>query len=120
MTLKTLTVWLALCVCAPAAVADLPRPPPPAAPTSAVAPAAASNAPAAAVETGGSSFQAADPSKFKENLDGLPFLVGSYAAIWIALFGFVVLVHRRAGKLEGEVQRLREDIARATRSGDAP
>ena len=61
-----------------------------------------------------SAFEAADPSKLKENLEPIPFLVAAYLVIWAALFGYIVIVHRRAVKLEREVLALRADIERVS------
>ncbi len=78
---------------------------------------AAAQAPApTADEAPSTTFRAADPSKFKEDLDGVPFMVGAYAAIWAVLFGYVVLLVRRSKSLEGEVAALRADLAKAQQS----
>lgn len=58
-------------------------------------------------------FKAADPSKFKEDLKGVPFMVAAYGAIWAILFVYIVVLVRRTKSLEGEVSALRQDLHRA-------
>ncbi|MBT9558489.1 MAG: hypothetical protein IV100_20810 [Myxococcales bacterium] len=60
-------------------------------------------------------FESADPAMFKEDLSGIPFLVGAYALIWLVLLVYVVLLRRRTDAVVKEVASLRAQIEAATR-----
>ena len=60
-------------------------------------------------------FEAADPSNFKEDLSGIPFLVGAYALIWLVLMVYVFLLRRRTDNVVKEVALLRAQIEAASR-----
>jgi len=52
----------------------------------------------------------------QDQLPAAPLLVTAYAFVWLALFGYLVSVGRRLGKVQREVDRLESDIARGTRT----
>ena len=52
----------------------------------------------------------------QDQLPAAPLLVGAYAFVWLALFGYVVSVGRRLSKVQHEVERLESDIAKGTRA----
>ena len=52
----------------------------------------------------------------QDQLPAAPLLVGAYAFVWLALFGYVVSLGRRLSKVQGEVARLESDIAKGTRA----
>jgi CcmD family protein len=52
----------------------------------------------------------------QDQLPAAPLLVGAYAFVWLALFGYVVSVSRRLSKVQHEVERLEADIAKGTRT----
>ena len=52
----------------------------------------------------------------QDQLPAAPLLVGAYAFVWVALFGYVVSVGRRLSKVQREVERLETDIAKGTRA----
>ncbi len=64
-------------------------------------------------------FESADPSMFKEDLSGIPFLVGAYALIWLVLLVYVFLLRRRTDAVVKEVAALRAQIDAATRAAGA-
>lgn len=43
------------------------------------------------------------------------YVAGAYGFIWIAFLGYVVLVARRARRVEDEIQELRRKVERAAR-----
>ncbi|MFT5433487.1 MAG: CcmD family protein [Myxococcota bacterium] len=55
-----------------------------------------------------SAFEAMDPetSRHKENLSGIPFMVGAYMAIWASLFGYLGLLYKRQSKTDAEIAEL--------------
>ncbi len=57
-------------------------------------------------------FQAMDPkdSRHKEDLSGIPFMVGAYMVIWCGLFGYLFLIQKRQGKVEAEIADLRKAL----------
>jgi CcmD family protein len=55
-------------------------------------------------------FEAADPSAFKEDLSGIPFMVGAYMVIWLGLFGYLFLIHKRTQTVQGEIAQLRQAL----------
>ena len=52
----------------------------------------------------------------QDQLPAAPLLVTAYAFVWVALFGYLVSVGRRLGKVQREVERLESDIAKGTRT----
>jgi len=67
-------------------------------------------------------FESADPSMFKEDLSGIPFLVAAYSLIWLVLLVYVFLLRRRTDAVVREVASLRAQIDAAARaqSGVSP
>ena len=45
-------------------------------------------------------------------MTGLDFLAAAYAAIWIVIFLYLLSLGRRAGRLERELEDLRQDGTR--------
>ena len=97
-SLPLLVLLLALSVSGPAA-AQQPQPQPQPAP------------PAATDE-----FVPISQLPAQDQLPAAPLLVTAYAFVWLALFGYLVSVGRRLGKVQREVDRLESDIARGTRT----
>jgi CcmD family protein len=52
----------------------------------------------------------------QDQLPAAPLLVTAYAFVWLALFGYLLSVGRRLGKVQREVDRLESDIAKGTRT----
>lgn len=52
----------------------------------------------------------------QDQLPAAPLLIGAYAFVWVALFGYLLSVGRRLTKVQGEVKRLEADIAKGTRT----
>ena len=55
---------------------------------------------------------AAEPAK--ENVPGGALMLGAYILIWAIPLGFLWLSHKRLTGLEGELQELREMMAKAS------
>ena len=51
-------------------------------------------------------FQAADLSKHKEDLSGIPFMVGAYMIIWSGLFLYIYSMHKRTGQVSTQLAEL--------------
>jgi CcmD family protein len=49
-------------------------------------------------------------------LPAAPLLIGAYAFVWVALFGYLLSVGRRLTKVQTEVERLDAQIAKGTRA----
>src|SRR2546426_8000908 len=52
----------------------------------------------------------------QDQLPAAPLLVGAYAFVWLAVFGYVVSVARRLSVVQREGQRLEADISRGHRT----
>ena len=52
----------------------------------------------------------------QDQLPAAPLLIGAYAFVWVALFGYLLSVGRRLTRVQTEVQRLESDIAKGTRT----
>ena len=52
----------------------------------------------------------------QEQLPAAPLLVGAYAFVLLMLFGYMLMVSRRLGVIQREVDRLDSDLKRAGRS----
>jgi hypothetical protein len=51
-------------------------------------------------------FQAADLSKHKEDLSGIPFMVGAYMIIWGGLFVYLRSIQKRTDQVGSQVREL--------------
>ena len=52
----------------------------------------------------------------QDQLPAAPLLIGAYAFVWVALFGYLLSVGRRLTKVQTEVERLDAQIAKGTRA----
>lgn len=52
----------------------------------------------------------------QDQLPAAPLLIGAYAFVWVALFGYLLSVGRRLTKVQTEVERLDAEIAKGTRA----
>jgi CcmD family protein len=52
----------------------------------------------------------------QDQLPAAPLLVGAYAFVWLAVFGYVVSVARRLSVVQRECERLEADISRGHRT----
>ena len=51
----------------------------------------------------------------QDQLPAAPLLIGAYAFVWLAVFGYVGSVGRRLSAVQREVERLEADMQRGTR-----
>jgi len=59
----------------------------------------------------GTEFQAADLSKHKEELSGIPFMVGAYMIIWSGLFAYLYSMQKRTRHVSSQLAELKDAIA---------
>jgi CcmD family protein len=52
----------------------------------------------------------------QDQLPAAPLLIGAYAFVWVALFGYLLSVGRRLTKVQTEVERLDAEIGKGTRT----
>lgn len=71
-------------------------------------PALAADPPADEGGTQSTTFQ----SRHKENLQHEPYVVGAYMAIWAGLFIYLRTLRTRQGKLDQDIQSLKDALAR--------
>jgi CcmD family protein len=61
------------------------------------------------------SFRAVEGA-VKEDVPGGPLLVGAYALVWLAVFGYLVRLVRQQARTEAEIARLEKALATRGRS----
>ena len=76
----------------------------------------AADEPSAEAARASTEFQAADLSKHREDLSGIPFMVGAYMIIWAGLFGYLYSVRKRNGQVAEQVAELAQ-VLKAHDSG---
>lgn len=66
-----------------------------------------------------SAWQEGDPSKYKENIDSIPYLVAAYAVIWAGLFLYLYSLQKRQSVVDADIAELREQLKRWDEKQDA-
>ncbi len=56
----------------------------------------------------------------RERIPGGRLVVMAYSAVLLVLGGYVAFIARKASRLEGDVRRLEDDLARRAPDGDKP
>ncbi|MEC8025070.1 MAG: CcmD family protein [Myxococcota bacterium] len=67
----------------------------------------------------GTEFEAADLTKHKEDLSGIPFMVGAYMVIWSGLFAYLYSVRKRNGQVSAQLEELRAAIRSHDKGSDS-
>ena len=94
--MRALLLCVMFAMLAAPALADLPPPPP---------------KKEATTGTPTVEFQAADLSKHKEDLSGIPLMVGAYMVIWSGLFLYLFALQKRTNHTLNEVAELKRLVA---------
>jgi CcmD family protein len=81
--------------------------------------ASAQNAPAAPGDRS-MAFQPGLGDAARERIPGGRLVITAYAAVLLLIGGYVAFVARKASKLEGDLRRLEDDLARRAPDGDKP
>ncbi|MBW8868781.1 MAG: hypothetical protein JF610_15880 [Acidobacteria bacterium] len=50
--------------------------------------------------------------RVRESIPAAPFLAGAYAFMWVAVVVYVVLVARRLGRVQSDIEELRRRLER--------